>query len=252
MSGGSFEAIAEFWDEQVGQDGDFFHNHLVRPALLRVLGDVRGLSVLDLGCANGATSRAVARLGARVTAVDISETLIARARAREEAEPLGIDYIAADAARLDALGTDSFDRVIANMSLMDVEDAEGMIREVGRVLKPDGRFVATLFHPCFQVPEASSWLVEDIELRRQISRRIWRYRECFDTPILAKPDQPTPTRTYHRPLGWYAEQLVRHGLLIDALDEPVPDQAFAERSPELYQRQMVAPLILVIGARRVA
>ncbi|MBX6342180.1 MAG: hypothetical protein IRY97_06960, partial [Thermomicrobiaceae bacterium] len=56
---------------------------------------------------------------------------------------------------------------------------------------------------------------------------------------------------YHRPLGWYVERLVEAGLLVEALDEPLPDAAYQERWPDSYRRQQVTPSILVIGARKV-
>jgi hypothetical protein len=56
---------------------------------------------------------------------------------------------------------------------------------------------------------------------------------------------------YHRPLGWYAARLREAGLLIDALDEPRPDDAFAAAKPDDFRRQLVAPSFLVLGARKV-
>ncbi|MDI3340796.1 MAG: class I SAM-dependent methyltransferase [Sphaerobacter sp.] len=251
MSGGSFEVIADFWDEQVGEEGDAFHRLLVRPALFRVLGEVAGLDVLDLGCANGATSRALADLGARVTGVDISPRLIEHARRREAARPRGVRYMVGDAAHLPELPDASFDRITASMVLMDLEDAAGAIREAARLLRPGGRLVATLFHPCFQIPDGSSWLIERAVVDEQISVRVWRYREPSRTETVAKVDQPAPTVHYHRPLDWYASRLVESGLLIDALHEAYPDDAFAEHFPEAARRLSVIPGILVIGARKV-
>lgn len=250
MSGGSFEPIADFWDEQVGDEGDDFHRLLVRPALLRVLGDVADLDVLDLGCANGATSRALADLGARVTGVDVSPRLIDLARQREAARPRGVRYLVGDAARLSELDDASFDRVTASMVLMDIEDAEGAIREAARLLRPGGRLVATLFHPCFQIPDGSSWLIEQEVVDERISARVWRYRDPFATSTIAKLGQPAPTVHYHRPLAWYSQRLVESGMLIDALEEAYPDDAFSQRFPDIARRLAVIPAILVIGARR--
>lgn len=248
MSDGSFEAIADFWDDAVGDEGDPFHRYYVRPALFQTLGEVAGLSVLDLGCANGATTRALADLGARVTGVDVSPRLIELARQREAGTSRGITYLVGDAASLPMLADASFDRVIASMVLMDVSDAEGMIAEVGRLLNPGGRFVATLFHPCFSIVDGSSWLIEEKEFDTQVSVRIWRYREPFAAAVRAKSAQPVPTMGYHRPLSWYVERLTRHGLLIDALDEPLPTEDFSNYFPELGDRIATIPVILVIGA----
>lgn len=134
------------------------------------------------------------------------------------------------------------------MVLMDVSDAEGMIAEVGRLLNPGGRFVATLFHPCFSIVDGSSWLIEEKEFDTQVSVRIWRYREPFAAAVRAKSAQPVPTMGYHRPLSWYVERLTRHGLLIDALDEPLPTEDFSNYFPELGDRIATIPVILVIGA----
>src|ERR1043165_6504266 len=80
---------------------------------LRVrLGDLAGLSVLDLACGDGMGTRLIKRWGAgRVVVVDISPQMIALARQQEEAQPLGIEYRIADAAALGKIG--NFDRVTA-------------------------------------------------------------------------------------------------------------------------------------------
>src|SRR5262249_45986103 len=83
-----------------------------------------------------AAGRLLARRGAAVTGVDLSPALIERARAREASSPLGITYLVADAADLSAFGDASFDRVTANMVLMDMADAGGALREAARLLRP--------------------------------------------------------------------------------------------------------------------
>ena len=71
-----WEEIAAWWDERQGEEGDLWHRTLIDPTLLRVLGPVEGLHVLDLACGNGYLSRKLARSGARVTAVDASAAMI--------------------------------------------------------------------------------------------------------------------------------------------------------------------------------
>ena len=144
-----WDQMAHWWDEKQGDEGDLWHRALIDPPLLRLAGEVRGLHVLDLGCGNGYLSRRFARQGAIVTAVDANAPLIELIRTREAQESLGITYHVADAAHLEMLEDGIFDLVICNMALMDIENAKGAILEVSRVLKPGGRFVASINHPCF-------------------------------------------------------------------------------------------------------
>ncbi len=249
---GSFEPVVAWYDEHMGDDGDFYHRHLILPALLAVIGDVSGISVLDLGCGSGVLSRILARRGARVTGVDLSPTLIGRAVEREEADSLDITYLVADAADLSIFPDSSFSLVTAHMMLMDVEDGAGILQEVGRLLEPGGRFVASLLHPCFEVPRRSEWDTEPDGEGERIVRRIWGYREAFSCPDYLTWDQPQPIMRYHRPLSWYAAQLREAGMLIDALEEPVGDAVFANQKPRAQRRQQTTPSFLVLGARKIA
>jgi len=245
---GSFEDISAWWDRHAGDAGDVYHRHLILPALLAALGDVTDLPVLDLGCGNGMSSRVLARHGARVTGVDLSPSLIARAREREAHEPLGIAYRVADAASLPMFADAAFARVAANTVLMDAKDAAGVLREAARLLQPSGRFVASLLHPCFEVPGHSDWASEETPTGERWMRRIWRYREPFSTPDYLAGDQPAPIMRYHRPLSWYAARLREVDLLIDTLDEPIGDDVLAREQPQSLQRQRIAPSFLVMGA----
>lgn len=125
------------------------------PSFLRRLGDLRGLRVLDLACGDGFYTRAIRRAGAaEVTGVDVSAGMIARAREAEAAEPLGIDYRCADAARLDLPGR--FDVVAAAYLLHYAQSPDAlaaMCRGIAERLVPGGRFVAINENP-EQPPDA--------------------------------------------------------------------------------------------------
>src|SRR4051794_22874274 len=83
---------AAFWDDSMGDDGNAFHLQLVRPAVERLLGDVAGSRVLDVGCGNGLFARRLAGRGAHVVAVDLSEAMLERARAHAPPSSGTIDY----------------------------------------------------------------------------------------------------------------------------------------------------------------
>jgi SAM-dependent methyltransferase len=226
--------MAEWWDTSFGDTGDLWHRALIDPPMLELVGEVAGTRLLDLACGNGYLSRRFARQGATVTAVDTNTPLIERARQREVREPLGITYLVADAAHLDMVRDASFDLVVCNMALMDIEDAAGAIREVSRLLTPNGRFVASLCHPCFDKVNTSGWAIERIYPVTTIWRKMSRYREIAvaEAPWLRVPDRVVYTRAYHRPLSWYVRALRAAGLVIAALEEPAPTEEFMAGSEQ--------------------
>src|SRR5512136_2653255 len=94
-----WDANARFWDARFGE-GNAFQRLLISPATERLLALRPGELVLDAACGNGAFSRRMAELGARVVAFDFSEQFLERARARtaERADLAGrIEYHHIDA-----------------------------------------------------------------------------------------------------------------------------------------------------------
>ncbi len=249
MNTNGWEAMVDWWDEQLGDEGDLWHRTLIDPPVMELLGPVTGQRVLDLACGNGYLSRKLARLGATVTSVDATAPIIERARAHETREPLGITYHVTDAAHLDMLADSSFDIVVSNMALMDIEDAAGAISEAARVLRPSGRFIASFSHPCFDKVNDSGWEINIIYPTTTIWRKITRYREIAEAslPWLKAPGQIIHTRAFHRPLSWYFRTLRAAGLVVAVLEEPAPTQEFLDSSP---QGQWIAeiPLHCVIEA----
>ena len=251
MSTVGWRDMAAWYDEQQGDDGDLWHRSLIDPPLLRLVGAVAGLRVLDLACGNGYLARRFAHMGARVTAVDASAPIIEAARRRESSAPLGIAYHVADAARLEMLGDGEFDVAACNMALMDIEDASGTIREAGRVLRSGGRLVATLSHPCFDVPGASAWVVERMDFNTSVWRKVGRYRDVFagTCPWHGPGGQVLRTPIYHRPLSWYVRALRAAGFALTAFEEAEPTEEFAAGSPQAPWIAEI-PLHCAIEARK--
>ncbi len=247
----TWEAMAAWYDEKQGDEGDLWHRALIDPALLRVVGPVAGSRLLDLACGNGYLARRFARMGARVIGIDGSAPIIERARLRESSNPLGIAYYVSDSARMDMLDAASIDVVVSNMALMDIEDAAGTLHEAGRVLRPGGRLVASLSHPCFDIVNASAWVVERMDFTTTIWRKVSRYRERFagQVPWRTGEHHIAHTPAYHRPLSWYVRTLRAAGLVITGFEEPEPTEEFLGGSPSGPWLAEI-PLHCVIEARK--
>jgi SAM-dependent methyltransferase len=258
MGDGGWEEIAEWYDAKQGDDGDLWHRYIIDPVLLEVVGPVRGLRVLDLACGNGYLARRMAREGAtEVTGVDGSAPIVALARERERARPLGVRYEVRDAGHLDGFPDGGFDLVLSNMALMDIADASAAVREVGRVTRVGGRFVFSICHPCFDMNERSLWVVERASVPGKESDRtvVWRKVSGYRTEgeqrgwWMTGGNEVRYTRGYHRTLSTYSRFLRAAGFAIVRLEEPMPLPTAVRESPQGEFMTQI-PLHLVIGTEK--
>ena len=240
----SWNDIADEWVAHA--DGNDYRNDFLLPRTLQMLGDVRARRVLDLGCGEGGYARELARRGAEVTGVDGSARLVEIARQRTLAENLEIAYVCANASALDGIAGESFDLVLAAMSLMDVEDYPGAVREIRRVLIPGGELLMSITHPCFSAP-TSEWVQDEagrlqfFAVDRYLERTAWadRITPRFRMPVIRR----------HRPLEDYISTLLQAGLVLREFSEPGAADDDVKHSPR-FERLRRIPYFLFMRWRR--
>ncbi|HUH62837.1 MAG TPA: methyltransferase domain-containing protein [Terracidiphilus sp.] len=128
--------MTQNWDPAAyGEHGAFVHG--LAGGALEWLAAQAGEHILDLGCGDGQLTQKIAAVGATVVGVDSSPNMVEAARGRD---------VAADLAKAEELpyGACTFDAVFSNAALHWVRGQDEMMREVHRVLKPGGRFVAEM------------------------------------------------------------------------------------------------------------
>jgi len=90
----NYDPIAEQYKHATQQQ---WRAHIGAFTLMKLIGDPTGKTVIDIACGEGFYTRMIRKQGAaKVTGVDLSEKIIALARASEAQQPLGIDYIVGD------------------------------------------------------------------------------------------------------------------------------------------------------------
>ena len=259
MTRDGWDELAAWRDRRMGERGDLWHRAIIDPTLLRVVGPVRGRRLLDLGCGNGYLTRRWARQGAQVAiGVDRSGPTLEFARRREKARRTGARFLERDAAHLGGLPDASFDLIVANMSIQDMPDGEGTVREAGRLLAAGGRFVFSLSHPCFDLDERSGWVVERVRepdgtWHDLVWRKVRAYRDEREVRVPWKISEHETgwTTAYHRTLSTLSRWLRNAGLAITRLEEPAPIPEAIRGSPQ--GRFIVEiPLHLVVEARPMA
>lgn len=213
--GTSWEKSADWYDRLIGAQGSQLYQNVVIPGALKLLRPVENELLLDLGCGQGVFSRALAATGARVTAVDLSTTLIARAKTYPSAK--AIRYRARDAAELSDLG--EFDAISAILSLQNMPHLGKVCAACAQVLKPGGRLLWVLNHPCFRIPRQSAWGWD--EDRKIQYRRLDAYSSDMEIPILMHPGQEKSESTvsFHHALQSLMTPAFDAGLTLGGLEE---------------------------------
>ena len=240
MTGTTWSDIAQWYDELVSS-GRSPHGTAVATTL-ELAGGVRGVRVLDVGCGQGMATRALARAGGTVTGTDATPELLTAARGHEDADPLGITYVLADAQRLEPFEDGGCDLVTCQLALMDIPDLDATLAAVRRVLRPGGAFVAVISHPCFLAPFAQTVPAADGRPGRLVATYL--REEFWRSP---NPDGVRRAGAHHRTLSTYLNALVQHGFALEATLEPAASGPFAQAHPEYTQ----VPIFLGLRARRV-
>jgi ubiquinone/menaquinone biosynthesis C-methylase UbiE len=109
--------------------------------LFELIGNVAGVRVLDVGCGEGALAVKLRQTGAVVTAVDPGWDMLTAARSRAQAEQYSVNLVQATGEQL-PFAAASFDVVLAKTVLCFVDEAQTMVDEMARVLRPGRRLRA--------------------------------------------------------------------------------------------------------------
>jgi 2-polyprenyl-3-methyl-5-hydroxy-6-metoxy-1,4-benzoquinol methylase len=218
-----WDSKAEFWDHMHGDEGNTFHRYLVGPAAEKLLNVQPGEKILDIGCGNGNFSRRLAELDAEVVASDFSAELIERAKARSQNLPITYHVVdATDEPALLSLGVGQFDAAVCNMAIMDIADIHPMFRAVHQLLKPSGRFVFTLQHPCFN-NEAMTMMAEQVpqngELLEFVSVKLTDYLHIDARLSAGAPGEPNAHYVFHRTLTELLTTAFSAGFVMDGIEE---------------------------------
>lgn len=208
--------------------------HFIIPFTFKQLGDVSGKTILDLGCGEGGYSRELTRRGAIVTAVDCSESAIKYCKSKSKEERLEITYHLRNSCDLYDIDNNAFDIVLASMMLMDCEDFEGTVKEISRVLKPSGKLFASVCHPCFHLSGGISR--QRINGDKEVVVSNYYHPTEWEAP---SPSGNIKVIWRHRTIEDYIKMLIKCGLAIVDLNEPIPTEEQAAINADMAWMQKI-------------
>lgn len=201
---------------------DFYNNEAflrgestLKDIELGLLGNIQGKSVLHLQCHFGQDSMSLARLGAKVTAVDFSEAAIAKAKELNSQLGLDVNFICSNVYDLPKVLHQQFDYVFTSYGVIGwLQDLDAWAAVIGNALKKGGKFVMVEFHPVV-------WMFDD-EVQ-DIVYSYFKQEPIQETEQGTYADKTAPiayqTITWNHSLSEVLTSLLTHGISIQSFQE---------------------------------
>ncbi len=204
-------------------DGD--DNPLVlmeEPQVVRLLGEVAGRSIADIGCGTGRHALRWAADGADVTAVDFSDGMLSRARAKPGADR--VRFVRHDLSKRLPFEDAAFDRVTCCLVLDHIHDLPHLFGEMARICRPDGFVLISAMHPAMMLKGVQARFIDPVTGQRK------------------------PVESARNEISDYVMAAVGASFVIDHMSEHAVDEAAAARSPR-GRKYLGWPILLMMRLR---
>lgn len=211
-----WDIVADEYNTLQGKIGDPFRRLILDPVIFELFGTVRDQRILDAGCGNGYISWQLTKRGARVSGVDWSVMMIARAKQNFPE----LDFRVFNIEQTLPFAEGEFDAIVASMVIQDVRDPERALAELVKRLRVGGQLILAIPHPCYAYPagvirrtwwqrwtqQPGDFIIQDYALERKVTVPIQGMRQA--------------TPRHHRTLSQYWQLVERSGLMIRSMREP--------------------------------
>lgn len=245
----SWHKVGKWYDENVGESGHYYHQHVILPNALRLL-DLPKLgssALLDLACGQGVLSRQIPANMSYV-GVDLADSLIKAARQHNK-KP-SHQFLLGDITKPLSIPSSNYSHGTIILALQNIEEPLKVFQNAAKHLQPGSKFLIVLNHPCFRIPRQSSWKV-DPENKIQY-RRIDRYMSPMKIPIQTHPGkgkESSQTWSFHHPISQYSHWLREAGFVIDIIEEWCSNKVSEGKAAKMENRSREEiPLFMAILA----
>jgi len=249
MQNSSWQKVSKWYNKTVGDEGHYYHQHIIMPNLKRIFKLKENESLLDLACGQGVLERNLDK-NIEYMGIDLANNLIREAN--EKKINLNHKFLVADVSKDLPINKIDFDAGAIVLALQNIKKPFGVIRNFAKHLKRNGQLVIVLNHPMFRIPRHSSW--GDVLNDKIQYRRIDDYMTPQEIPIVAHPGKKESENTwsFHYPLSAYSEMLFDNGFWIENIEEWISDKKSTGSKAKMEDKaRKEFPLFMTIIARKV-
>lgn len=245
-----WEPVSLWYMKYLQEDTDSYHAKVIIPNLLRLLGNVKGKRILDLGCGNGVVGHILAEQGSFIFGVDGSKTLIDSAKTGAKTNE---KYFTQDVRTGLPKECKDIDACVSILSIQNMDSLHTVFESVAKSLTKNGTLHIVTLHPSFRIPQLSDWTFD--EKRNEQGRTVFTYMSESKISIAQNPSKKDSPQsiTFHRPLQVYSKTLQNAGFGIRRLEEwcSHKESLSGKRKAAEDKARKEIPMFLYIEAVRV-
>lgn len=230
--------------ENLRKKEDNYNDLLEQPTMKKLLPDLQGKSVLDLGCGFGKNCLEFIQNGAsRVVGIDISEKMLGIAKAEYANEK--IEYRTMDIADVSQIN-EKFDLIYSSLSFHYVKDFPKLAKALYALLNENGRLLFSQEHPLVTATIDGKQHFNKDEQGNCISFTFSNYGLAGQRNTFWFVNDVIK---YHRPVGEIITALANANFVIETVVEPLPTKSILEKFPTLV-KEYIKPTFLIIKAKK--
>lgn len=234
--------------EQFNTSPDSYSYTIEWPCIQELLPDLRGKSILDFGCGTGIFTFLLEQYDpSRIIGIDLSEEMIKIAVNKGKNKKSSAQFILGDAGKLANYFDEPFDLVFSSTTTHYLASLDAVFENISRVLKEGGVCILSVIHPVYSAqypiehgdtfPNEDEWVVRYLDQRKRAYIQPWiEYNDQFENQL---------SRSYHYIMSDYVNAILRAGLKIQALREPMPPEVWKTTAFGRYDNYIETPTYMI-------
>ena len=219
------------------------------PCIQELLPDLRGKSILDFGCGTGIFSFLLEKYyPAKIIGLDLSEAMLKIATEKAREKKSSAQFVLGDANKLASYFDETFDLVFSSTTTQYLTNFDVLFENISRLLKVNGTCILSIIHPVYSAmypiehgdafPDDGEWVVRYLDQRKRAYIQPWiEYNDNFENQL---------SRSYHYTFSDYINAILRAGLKIQEIREPLPPELWKATSFGRYDNYIETPTYMII------
>jgi len=253
--GGRMRNIRKEWDdtasayERFNNSPDSYSYNIEWPYIQKMLPELKGKRILDLGCGTGIFSFLLETYGPeKIIGVDLSGEMLRIAEEKAGEKRSKAVFVSGDAARIGEYFQEPFDFIFSSTTTHYIENLEMLFGNVERCLKHGGVGIFSVIHPVYSAqypiehgdafPTDDEWNVRYLDKRMRAYVQPWiEFSSDFENHL---------STSYHHTFGDYVNAILGSGLTLQEIGEPLPPETWQKEDFERYDSFVETPTYMII------